>query len=263
MKVIRILIVMVVLSLYAVPVMASTSEDVTITATPMFTAGITSFTITYINDTQLDLAWTVDGTVTMVMIRAKYGRYPADIPNEDTTPSDGYLVYYGNGLAVSDTSMNFDENLGIIHYKVWAQKADGRWYVNTSTGSKESKQLVFIGMIFLSLGILGSGLAFKKSWILWLSIPFWLMLSIYMAYYQTWFPADAQHSLIFIGIGATLAIGFAAIRMQAKPMKQPVGDDTLDDVDNDLVEYQKDVAQWNALSATYRTKTRPRRMRYP
>lgn len=156
MKLLRIIFtVMIIGTLCVTPVMAGSAVDVGITANPMFTAGITSFNITYISDTQMDLDWTVDATVDKVMVRAKYGGYPADIPNDITTPSDGYLVYYGNGIAVSDTSMDFDQNLGFLYYKAWAQKLDGTWYINTSTGNKESRTMVLILLVgfatFLSI----------------------------------------------------------------------------------------------------------------
>ena len=143
-----------------VTVLAATTAVVTVTNTPYFSQGISSFTITYVSDTEMDLNWTVDDTAANVMIRAKYGSYPTDIPNENTAPSDGYLVYYGTDLSVADTSMNFNENAGSIYYKAWAQKADGTWYVPTHTSSKESREVVLIGLI--GLGVIGSIFAIMK-----------------------------------------------------------------------------------------------------
>jgi hypothetical protein len=113
------------------------------------------------------------------MIRGKYGGYPADIPNDTTDPSDGYLVYYGSGLSVSDTSMNFDQNPGLLYYKAWAQKADGTWYMATGTGSKESREVVLIGLI--ALGAIGSIFAIYKRQVLFSigAAAVWFMLIAY------------------------------------------------------------------------------------
>ena len=82
--------------------------------------------------------------------------------------------------------------------------------------------LVFLGL--LALGLLIVGFALKKSWILWMAIPFWWILALYMAYQEYWFPA--QHFLVLIGVGATIGLGYSAIRMQSKPITPPTENDT-------------------------------------
>jgi len=158
----RVLVVIVIVVLPILPsvVFADTTAEVTIFATPATSHGITSFTITYINETQIDLEWTVDPTVDKVMVRAKYGEYPDDIPNENVAPSDGYLVYYGFEFSTSDTSMDFDTNLGILYYKAWAQKPNGKWYVETSEGFKESEVVTLI--LIFGFGLVISGWAIHK-----------------------------------------------------------------------------------------------------
>lgn len=145
--------------------MAVSSVDIGITATPSLTTGIINFTITYVSDTQLDLDWGFSGDAVNIMIRAQYGAYPDDIPNEDTAPTDGYLVYYGGDTSASDTSMNFDESPGVLYYKAWGQKADGKWYVNTSTDSEESRQMTLIALFIFS-GILTFIAVRSSYWIL-------------------------------------------------------------------------------------------------
>lgn len=144
-------IIILIVLLWATPVLAVDPdyEVVTIYATPGASGGITGFTITYISDTQLDLNWGFAGDAINVMIRAKYGAYPANIPDIFTEPSDGYLVYSGNATSVSDTSMNFDQNPGILYYVAWAQKADGTWFTDIHTGWKESKEVILIALILL------------------------------------------------------------------------------------------------------------------
>ena len=142
------------------------------------------------------------------MVRGKYGGYPADIPNDTTDPSDGYLVYYGSGSLVSDTSMNFDQNPGLLYYKAWAQKADGTWYIATGTGSKESRVVLFIGMIFLVFGLTIASFTLKgiiapilrlASAILWIiMIP--IMLSQNWTTTNTYLPTAISYFCIIMCI---------------------------------------------------------------
>lgn len=224
--------------------------------------GIGGFTITYVTDTQLDLSWYYDAPVVNIMIRAKYGAYPADIPDENTAPSDGYLVYNGAGVTVSDTSMNFDQNPGILYYKAWGQKADGKWIVAPETGWKESRQVVLIALIILPLAIMGMGYGFKKSWILWLAVPFWFILGIYLAYNEFWFPDTAQKSLILIGVVGAIGCIFSATRKQLVPLSNPessIDDEEMDDEDK---EYFRESQRYQKGVGVYHTKKKQRRPRY-
>lgn len=152
-----VLIYLIVVALMPISVFA-VNPVVTITISAN-TVGIADFTITYVSNTQQDLSWTFVGDAANVMIRAKYGDYPADIPDEDTAPTDGYLVYYGSGVTASDTTMDFDENAGPLYYVAWAQKADGTWYMITSRGLKESAVMTLIA--FLAFGAFTIFLLFK------------------------------------------------------------------------------------------------------
>ena len=143
--------------------LAGTVSEGAIFAPPLFSAGITGFTITYISDTQLDLDWNNGSAVSQVMVRAKYGEYPADIPDEDTAPSDGYQVYYGAGTSASDTSMDFDENPGKLYYRAWAQKADGKWFVTPVEDAEESRAMFFLALVILAGGLTAAMLAFRQS----------------------------------------------------------------------------------------------------
>jgi hypothetical protein len=252
-KLLCILAVVFLVVINTAPVMADVMV-VTVLGVPNFTTGITSFTVTYIKDTEIDLNWTYDATVSNVMVRAKYGSYATNPPNDSTAPSDGYLVYYGSGLSAVDTSMNFDNNPDTLYYSIWGQKGDGSWYLIPSTGSKESKQMILLFLGLISLGIMGAGFGFKKSWILWMDIPFWLVLSIYIAYNETWFAATAQHSLILLGIGATFGLGYSAIRMQAKPTTARTEPD--EDMDEEDVEFQMEQAKYQRISDLYSNKNK-------
>lgn len=156
---------------------ASTVGDVSLFATPLFTNGILTFTITYVTDTRLDLDWTVGANVSAVMIRAKYHQYPADIPDNVTAPSDGYLVYYGALLHASDTSMNFDENPGPLYYRAWAQLSDGSWVVSPKEGWKESKEVILLA-ILATAGLL-SFLGYKNPPMRVIASGAWIFVMLY------------------------------------------------------------------------------------
>ncbi len=130
-------------------VLGAESVDITVTAQGIVSGGITSFTITYVSDTKLQLDWTYGANITGVMIRGKYGQFPADILTANETPSDGYLVYTGAGTSVNDTSMDFDTNPGPLYYRVWAQQADGSWVLTPAEDSKESAIMTLLAFFLL------------------------------------------------------------------------------------------------------------------
>ena len=138
-----VLCIAITLGLGATPVAAGVSTDVTIQAIPAW--GIFNFTATYITDTQVDLAWDYAPAITNVIIRAKYG-------SEPTSETDGYLVYSGLANAASDTSMNFDENTGILYYKAFGETAPGVY--GASASSDVEGIIVAIIALFLLGGIL-------------------------------------------------------------------------------------------------------------
>lgn len=205
---IAVIVAVAVLALLPLSALASPTAVVTVVGVPGAMGGISNFVITYTSDTQLDLSWTLYGDAVNIMVRGKYGSYPADIPNDTTTPSDGYLVYYGSGSLVSDTSMNFDQNPGLLYYKAWAQKADGTWYIATGTGSKESRVVLFIGMIFLVFGLTIASFTLKgiiapilrlASAILWIiMIP--IMLSQNWTTTNTYLPTAISYFCIIMCI---------------------------------------------------------------
>jgi len=152
-----------------------------VTATPAY--GIRTFTIVYVGDTQMDLSWTATGDVVNVMVRAQYGEDLDEIPNEDTAPSDGYLVYEGAGSSISDVSMDFDQNPGPLYYKIWGQKVDDKWYTGSYSAWEESAVMTLLGMLFFAFIL--SYLAFRSSFkpmrfvagFAWVAVLiFWIMI---------------------------------------------------------------------------------------
>lgn len=143
--------------------MASPTASVNINM--KFTTGITNFVITYVSDTDMHLSWNYDPSAyENVMIRSSYVTYPADITDPAVAPSNGNLVYYGNGTTFDDTSMDFNQNAGSIYYKMWAQKIDGTWEIVTSSGTKESREVILIALI--ALGVICSYFGIvKRQWL--------------------------------------------------------------------------------------------------
>lgn len=223
--------------------LADDSITVTVTATPIFGYGIIDFTITYVNHSRIDLSWAFVGGAVNIMIRGKYGSYPADIPDEDTAPSDGYLVYYGNATSCSDTSMDFDQNPGILYYKAWGQKADGKWYLITTTGSVESKVVTLLAFMGLALALSITAYALKKALLAFAAGGAWIVFAVY-CYTLSATPStgdwDIYYAAFFLGCGMVLASILEPAIM--RPRKQDMKDDIyLDDLDK----YEK---EWEDFS---------------
>ena len=154
MKILKIVLAVVTaIMLATIPIAVLAGNTATMVNAPAYSVGITSFTVTYVSDTEMDLNWTYDATVANVMVRAKYGQYPANPPNSATAPSDGYLVYNGSGLSAVDTSMDMNQNAGTLYYSIWGQKGDGSWYLIPSQSSKESKEVILIALLGLAIGL--------------------------------------------------------------------------------------------------------------
>jgi hypothetical protein len=123
-------------------VMAGTGENVQVVVVPYLGGGITSFNATILSDTEVYLEWTIlDGTAN-VMVRAKYGSMPMD-------RTDGYLVYYGSDLSVSDTSMDFNENISIIYYRIWAETSESVWLDSEVTTVETEGIYMFLLALFI------------------------------------------------------------------------------------------------------------------
>lgn len=167
-RILRALTALIILLLWSTPALAGTSNPITVTGTPAGggAGSITFFTVTYVDPHRVDLSWGKDGDSPNVMIRAQSGGDLHEIPDQNTAPSEGYLVYYGAGLSTSDTSMDFDQlvytdsstspyyqnNPTFLYYKIWAQRADGTWHTASKSGWKESELVIAIFFGLLAMG---------------------------------------------------------------------------------------------------------------
>ena len=245
MKLLRCLAVILILLTGIIPsvVLAGPSADVVITATPMVTTGISNFTITYTSHTQMDLSWSYSALAVQIMIRAKYGGYPADIPDEDTAPTDGYLVYYGAGVAISDTSMDFDQNPGPLYYKAWGQKATGKWYVTTSTGWKESTGMVLLTLALLAISLTIAMFLSRNAMLGFPCVIFWVILGAYAYTLSTTPWGDWQYFLFFGSFGMAIFCAFAAFGLREQKDTGTDEDEFIDEKGGDKEQYYGEIKE--------------------
>ena len=158
--------------------LAGTSEDVTVTAAGYVCEAPGGFTLTYVNDYQVDISWAKGTDAVNTMVRAAYNHYPSGI-------GDGYLVYYGAGTSISDNATSL-ASPDVVYYRAWSQNADGVWnevgYAEGDTGGFMSASFLFIGI--LSIAIFLTYMASKRPEMLvrvsagltWMSMGFWVLL---------------------------------------------------------------------------------------
>ncbi len=176
MKWLRLGLVFGILLFNAVPVFAA---QVTVTYQPAVTTGILNFTIIYVSDNRIDITWNLSPILSNIMIRGKYGAYPADITSNITAPSDGYLVYYGSGNSTSDTGVSFEETAAPIYYRAWSQNAGGIWEESGISGFIEGGGMTLIAIILFG-AIVSLFALWKKSLIIGFSASgVWLFLLMY------------------------------------------------------------------------------------
>jgi len=93
-----------------------------------------------VNETSIDFNWNlldipidtntsgghinISGYPKNVMIRSKVGGYPVTPTDKNIAPSDGELIYYGDGVK-SITDMSYSP---FKFYRLWVQKVDGTWH---------------------------------------------------------------------------------------------------------------------------------------
>jgi hypothetical protein len=154
---------------------ADTSSGVTVIAYGYICGTPGGFTLTYINDWEVQLNW-INGTDSVnTLVRAAYGHAPANI-------SDGYLVYLGPNESCIDSSATLTSS-DPVYYAAWSINSVGVYNPLFASGNSEdimSASFLFIGWIVLSLGL--AFLAFKIKLILFriASALCWLGLGIYL-----------------------------------------------------------------------------------
>lgn len=196
------------------PVSAATSVDITITAVGIVIGAPGGFTLTYISDYEVGIDWTkADGAVN-TMIRAAVGRYPTSI-------TDGYLVYYGDGVTTSDTGVSLDETAAAVYYRAWSENADHVFSPVWAEGKMEGIGVVILGIAALMLvGLAALAVAwFNKTMIFAVIGIFVFMMTGFFAY--TRIATDGQLFWgFFFGCFGMMMMAAIEIMMLREPKPQ-------------------------------------------
>jgi hypothetical protein len=187
---------------------------ITVTANPRVAGSVSNFTITYVDEKTIEFSWGFYGDASKIMIRGKVGGYPSGISSPDVAPSDGYLVYYGNGTSSSDVDWMMGSVARPVYYAAWAQRADGTWYTDQSRDWMENTFLIMAGLgIFLLLATcLTIAAVSKRSGLLsYGAVGAW-MLTAFQAFYASASSSpgditDAYMGLFWLSLAFVIACG--------------------------------------------------------
>lgn len=188
-----------------IPAQQALAADPIVTITvSKWIAGIPGgLTLTYIDDYEVEITWVKGVDAVNTMVRAKYGSYPID-------RTDGYLVYYGNGIVANDTGVNFDEGVADVYYRAWSQSAEGHWEEVGAADFMENPYMLLIALVLLSMGFTIASYIFKKGMLAFAGAGAWIVTAIYCfsRSTETW---DIYFSLAFLFIGLTIACFFSPL----------------------------------------------------
>jgi hypothetical protein len=174
----KLLVFIIIYVLIPIPAFASSSVDISITATPIVAGWVLApadFTVTRITDTNVKLDWTPDPSAAFTLILAKIG-------SEPTSPMDGYIVYSGNGSTANDTSLDLNIIGGVVYYTAYSQNASGSYSATASTGYLEGIPMTLLILLALSCAL--TWFYWKQKWnALWAIITgfAWLATCFYVA----------------------------------------------------------------------------------
>ena len=120
-----------------------------------------NFTVTYINDHEVEISWVKPAGIAQTMIRRGAGHAPGAV-------DEGFLVYYDVGNSFTDTYLSMSSDIPFF-YSAWSQAADGSWSALPAVDYVEGRGMIFIGLVVLMLGL--TYLATKVDNILWRVAP--------------------------------------------------------------------------------------------
>jgi hypothetical protein len=184
-------------------VVLAANPTVTITVSVWVVGAPSGLVITYISDTEVQLDWVKGLDAENTMIRAKFGSYP-------TSRTEGYQVYYGDGITATDTGVNFDEGVADVYYSLYSQNADGIWEEVGTGGFLENPNMFLAVLAGIAIGFLALSLIFKRGFLSFGSAGVWLVAGIYCfsRALEYW---DVYFSLGFLFMAFVLACAFAPL----------------------------------------------------
>jgi len=210
------LLIALLLLLIPMPLLAGSTETVTITAVGFVVGSPTGLTLTYISDYEVGISWTMGEYANNTMVRAAYGRVPESI-------TDGYLVYYGNGTSYNDTAVNFEETASQIYYRAWSQTADGVWETEGISDWIEGVGMTFIGMIVLCAFLIVAGFWRKSQAILWVAAVAWIGFTFWQrTLTPAWGTWDLHEIMFYVGFLMTIICIVEAVMIHREEQPEPV-----------------------------------------
>ena len=176
---------------------------VTITVSKWIVGTPSGLILTYISDYEVGISWTKGEDAVNTMIRAAYGRVP-------TSRTDGYLVYYDDGVIASDTGVNFDEGVSDVYYRAWSESAEGFWEEVGTTNFMENPHMLLIALVGLAFGFTIASVLFKKGFLAFSGAGVWVIASIYCftKHTEVW---DTYFSLGLLFIALMLGCFFSPL----------------------------------------------------
>ena len=205
------------MSLFPSPVSAGTTADITITATGIVIGAPGGFTLTYVSDYEIQIDWSKALGAENTMVRAAVGRYPTDI-------TDGYLVYYGDGVTATDTGISLDETAAPVYYRAWSQTALGVWSPVWAEGLMEGIGVIIVGIAALILvALIAMGLAWQMKTMMFAIVGTFVMLMTgFFAYTKIETDGDLFWGFFFGCIGMALMGGLEAAMLRPTRKKMLV-----------------------------------------
>jgi hypothetical protein len=177
------------------------------------------FTATLVSDYQVNLSWVLGVNAASTIIRAKVGEGPTSI-------TDGYEVYNGSGLAVTDWKILNTVDEPIV-YRAWSRNAvgDSTTYAEASVsggGVGMAQALLLIPIVLIALGLTVAGYFRKdRGWpmvlvaaIAWICLPVW-------GFSQADSGADIYALVGYVGVIMILVCAFEPIIMRREQPPEP------------------------------------------
>lgn len=252
-----VLAVLIVIVLMPLPALAAVTADVTITATGIVVGAPGGFTVAYISDYEVGLSWTKPEGAVNTMIRAKYGSYPA-------SPTDGYLVYYGDLEYTSDTAVSLDETATAVYYRAWSEKEPGVWSPLYAEGNIEGVGVTLLAFIILALGMMIAAFVIKRKVLAFASTGTWMVLAAY-SYNRVVTEWDIYYALFFLCGGLALVSAFEPFIMRERK-EEGEEEPELDEEDKAFKEeadaMRKEREQWSSLFGNRRRRPTRKLSRY-
>lgn len=202
-------------------VMASNSADVVVRVTPFIGLAIapTGFTVTRITDKLIRLDWTPSENTTVIL---------AKVDGLPTGPTDGYIVYTGNGTTTNDTFTNLDIIGGKVFYAAYSVNATGGYSPSAATGWVEGAGMTLLALALLATALTVAMFLSKNAMLGFPSAIMWAILGVY-AYTESAIPwGDYQFYLAFSSLlGMTTFCMYGAYGLREK--KDTLADESMDE----------------------------------